>query len=327
MKCLNDFLNLDGFIFDDEYNSICLDRDHFTPGYLTALAGFIKAHNVPEREFHASDEQISYLRTIGFHRELWQIGDNINRVNCGRTYSPLTPLKSPGEVDLANTTINNCIRELVNHEKSEGIASLLRVVGELHDNVWSHGKSTGFSMAQRTKIPNTNGMDHYIEFALADKGLGFLEELKRARIEIKDHQSAIEWCIQEGNSSKLKNKSEDDWTQRLPDDLIGGDPMMGFGGEVPENNHQGLGLAHLIKLIIDYKGELQLCTGNALLLIDSSGKRSYKILKNEWKGVAISCRFKMSELRQSIKKNTLEDSARKHIIMERLRGVKNDQSI
>ncbi len=94
-----------------------------------------------------------------------------------------------------------------------------------------------------------------------------------------------------------------------------------------ENNHQGLGLAHLIKLIIDYKGELQLCTGNALLLIDSSGKRSYKILKNEWKGVAISCRFKMSELRQSIKKNTLEDSARKHIMMERLRGVKNDQSI
>lgn len=97
MKCLNDFLNLDGFIFDDEYNSICLDRDHFTPGYLTALAGFIKAHNVPEREFHASDEQISYLRTIGFHRELWQIGDNINRVNCGRTYSPLTPLKVLGK--------------------------------------------------------------------------------------------------------------------------------------------------------------------------------------------------------------------------------------
>lgn len=326
MKCLNDFLNFDGFIFEKDYDSISLDRDHFTPGFLTALAAFIKTHNVPEKEFHAFEEQMSYLRTVGFHRELWQMADNINRVNCGRTYSPLTPLRDPAEVDQATTNINNCIRILLNNEKNEGIAGLLRVVGELHDNVWSHGKSTGFSMAQTIKVPYTNGSDHYIEFALADNGMGFLEELRRARIDITDHKAAIEWCIQEGNSSKL-HKKDDGWTQRLPDDLIGSDPMMGFGGEVPENNHQGLGLAHLTKLVIDYEGELQLCTGDTLLKIDENGNRTFEKLKNEWKGVAVSCRFKMSKLRQTIKENTLEDSDRKHIIMERLRGVKNDQSI
>ncbi len=327
MKCLNDFLNLDGFTHDKEYNSIFVDCDHFSPGYLTALAAYIKANNIPERAFDTCSDLMSYLKTLGFHKELWQIDDSINRTNCGKTYSPLIPLRNPADVDLANTTINSCIRELVHHERSEGIASLLRVVGELHDNVWSHGKSTGFSMAQRTRVPYTDGKDSYIEFALADKGLGFLEELNRAKINIKDHKFAIEWCIQEGNSSKLKKNDGNDWTQRLPEDLVGADPMMGFGGEVPDNNHQGLGLAHLIRLVIDYKGELQLCTGDTLFRIDEFGNHSYEKLKNEWKGVAISCRFKMSKLKQPIKKNTLEDSSRKHIIMERLRGVKNDQSI
>lgn len=326
MKFLSDFLYNRGFTHDKEYNSVYVDCDHFSPGYLTALAAYLKMYNVLEKNFDTCTDVMSYLRTLGFHKQLWQMEDGINRVNCGKTYSPLTPLKHPSQVDLANTTINNCLRELVGHERSEGIAGLSRVVGELHDNVWSHGKSTGFSMAQRTKVPNTKGLDHYIEFALADSGLGFLEELSRVKIQINNHKDAIDWCITEGNSSKLK-KDEEGWTQRLREDHLGPDPMNGFGGEVPENNHQGLGLAHLIRLVRDYKGELQLCTGDILFKIDPNGERTYEKLKIEWKGVGISCRFKMSELKKSIKKNTLEEFSRKHIIMERLRGDKNDQSI
>lgn len=326
MKSLSHFLNFDGFIYDPEYNYIYLSSDVFSPGYLTALALFIRSKKILEKDFDFHPNMRSYLKTIGFQRELWEKGDNLNRPNCGKTYSPLTPLRCYEEVDQANTTINSCIREIVSHERNEGIASLIRVVGELHDNVWSHGKSTGFSMAQSISVPYSEGKDRLIEFALADNGLGFLQELSRAKIVVEDHQSAIEWCIQKGNSSKLKVYSENDWTQRLPDDWIGEDPMMGFGGEIPENNHQGLGLAHLIDLVTNYKGELLLCTGDTLFSIDEYGNKKFEKIKYEWKGVAISCRFKMSELRKTSKKNTLEDSNRKLIIMERLRGVKNDQS-
>lgn len=320
MKNLEHFLMGENYIFEKGYNSLFLDVNVFSPGYLCALAAYIKFNKIEERNFDTSSDLMGYLRTLGFHKVLWDQSDLINRVNCGKNYSPLTPLIDPKEVDKANTTINDCIRHLVNNKRSNGIADLCKVVGELHDNVWSHGKSTGFSMAQRTKVPNSDGKDHFIEFALSDKGLGFLEELKRARISIDTHEDAIKWCIQEGNSSKLNNN--DGWVQRLPDDHLGEDPMMGFGGEVPENNHQGLGLAHLIKLIKKYKGELKLCTGDTIFMINSDGKETFKKVKNVWKGVAISCRFKESQLLEPSDKKILVDPQRKYII-DRLRGIKS----
>ncbi|MDO9316599.1 MAG: hypothetical protein Q7V56_00160 [Gammaproteobacteria bacterium] len=69
----------------------------------------------------------------------------------------------------------------------------MNVVGELHDNVWSHGKSTGFSMAQKFKVPYEE--DYFIEFALADMGLGLRGEMIRAGKEVSSHEAAIEWCL------------------------------------------------------------------------------------------------------------------------------------
>lgn len=319
MKNLKDFLENIAFSYDDKYKDLYLNPDVFSPGYLCTLAAFIKLNNISKDGFDTSSDVMSYLKTLGFHKVLWGIEDNINRCNSGKNYSPLTPLIDPAEVHVANTSINNCIRYLVNNKKTQGIADLCKVVGELHDNVWSHGKSTGFSMAQRTKVPNTNGQDHFIEFALADSGLGFLEELKRARIDISTHEDAIKWCIQEGNSSKLA--IHDFWAQRLPTDHLGSDPMMGYGTEIPENNHQGLGLAHLVKLIKTYSGELVLCTGDTVFFIDSEGNETYKKVRNEWKGVSISCKFKESQLINSTN-TSLDDPQRKDII-DRLRGIKS----
>ena len=306
---------------DTEYNSIYLDTDHFSPGYLCALAAYINLNKIKENDFDTHPNTMGYLRTLGFHKVLWSIDDSINRTNAGKSYSPLIPLIHPSEVDTANTTINSCIRNLVGQQRSEGIADLCKVVGELHDNVWSHGKSTGFSMAQRTKVPLTNGQDHFLEFALADSGLGFLEELNRARIEINNHEEAIQWCMQEGNSSKLKDSDANDWVQRLPEDHLGIDPM-GCGEQIPENNHQGLGLAHLIKLIKKYKGELLLCTGDTLFHINSEGIENINKINNEWKGVTISCRFKESELLKDTNNNILVDTQRQYII-DKLRGIKS----
>lgn len=319
LKNLNDFLLGNAFFYEKDYQSIYLDGDVFSPGYLCALAAFIKSNDIVDQNFDTSTQVMSYLKTLGFHKVLWNKQDTINRSNSGKNYSPLTPLVHPGEVDIANTSINSCIRHLVNNKKTQGLSDLYKVVGELHDNVWSHGKSTGFSMAQRTKVPCTGGRDHYIEFALSDNGLGFLEELKRARIAIHSHEDAIKWCIQEGNSSKLN--THDSWSQRLPNDHLGYDPMMGCGAEIPENNHQGLGLAHLIRLIKTYKGELVLCTGDTVFSIDSQGNENYRKINNEWKGVAISCRFKESELLSETNNTSLDDPQRQYII-EKLRGIK-----
>ena len=121
----------------------------------------------------------------------------------------------------ANSQIVSCIKHLADNANSDGIDLLQEVIGELHDNVWSHGISTGFSMAQKNQ--------DVLEFALADYGtrffcVNFKELGYPTLIRTKEH----EWCIQKGNSSKkISVEKEDDWLQALPPDCIG-NPMGGI---------------------------------------------------------------------------------------------------
>lgn len=318
VKNLEHALNNLEEIHDKEYNSVHLDMDHYSPGYICALAAYVDKHQILEKDFDTDSDKMGYLKTIGFHESLWQTYQNPYRTNCGRNYSPLIPLKDMSDVNTATTTINGCIRSLLgNNNPTNGISLLFNVVGELNDNVWSHGKSTGYSMAQKTFVPNTNKTDSYIEFALADRGMGFLAELNRIKSKIDSHSEAIAWCIKEGNSTKHSDNI-DTWTQRLPDDHIGNDPMCGFGGEVPENHHQGLGLAHLIKLIKQYNGQLHLCTGNSLYKVYENGFEEYKTIKYNWQGVAISCRFKLSSLLRNI---DVEGNESNMDLLNRLRSI------
>ncbi len=187
----------------------------------------------------------------------------------------------------------------------------MEVVGELHDNVWAHGKATGFSMAQKYKVPRED--DTYVEFALADLGLGFMGEMHRSKKECSSHQEAIEWCIQEGNSTKLH---DDPWTQRIPEDCL----RSPFGSSVPvrdsENNHQGLGLAKLVRLVNAYSGSLQIASGDALFTIDENKDTIYKRLPIQWKGVAISCRLRASALSKGSEES--QDSPELSYIIKRL---------
>lgn len=270
----------------------------FCPGYLVVLAAHISRHRI--QEVGCVMPHNDYLKAIAWHKALW--GEDRyrkERRNIGHNYSLMTPLINPDSVDDSTTSINSCIRTLACKTSAncpEGISALIQVVGELHDNVWSHGLSTGFSFAQKWAVPGANPTDHYIEFALADHGKGFLAELKRASIpDIQGHDDAIRWCIQEGNSSKHADL-QDDWAQSIPSWHSGGN-LFGSGVTVKEkeNNHQGLGLYHLLKLIKSYNGELLLATGDVCLSM-KQGRESYKRLPASWQGVAISCRFKVSEL-------------------------------
>lgn len=312
MRWIPEFHNFDTNSFDHP-------NAEFAPGYLVVMAAHINRHKIEESK--CSVPHNDYLKAIAWHKALWgQDRYRKDRRNCGHNYSLMTPLKTPDAVDEATTVISSCIRSLAcgqSDERPEGISALTQVVGELHDNVWSHGFSSGFSFAQKWSVPCSAPQDHYLEFALADHGKGFLNELKSAGIpNIYSHEDAIKWCIQEGNSSKHADL-QDDWGQSLPEGHTGSNV---FGRSVAvkekENNHQGLGLFHLIKLIKSYNGELLLATGDVCLQMRDN-RETYTRLPRSWQGVAISCRFRVSEL--SAKKDTDIDPVILNI-MNQLKG-------
>ncbi|WP_155987713.1 hypothetical protein [Thioalkalivibrio sp. ALE28] len=161
-------------------------------------------------------------------------------------------------VDRATGQINGCIRNIAPWDEQFGqfTRDLFSVVGDLHDNVWAHGMSLGVSMAQRWKVPHKQ--DSYLEFALADGGIGFFQEMHRVGLAPANHEQAIDWCIQEGHSTKLVNESEDPLVQTLPED-VSGNPMQGLARHTNYgNHHQGLGLPKLVRLASDFCGELTL---------------------------------------------------------------------
>lgn len=300
----------------DEYGEVHLEKAFYTPSYIIPLVAFLNRNRIDLNKFGVDPQyNKSYFQTIGLYKQLWGVDDHIKRNNCGRNYSPIVRLDSVEHVDQATTEIGSCIQNMLDHSGSSGLSKLLNVIGEVHDNVWSHGKSTGFSMAQIYIDPDLQ--QKFIEFTLADEGLGFLREMKRAGKDIASHKDAIDWCIQEGNSTKHAN-DENSWLQRVPMDLLGDNPMGEFGGDVEDNHHQGLGLFHLIELVQSFNGELYLVSGDTALHIKNNQK-FYLSLNCEWRGVIISCRFDKTELLSSVNSKPVDDKNIRNII-NRLRG-------
>ncbi|MEN5128520.1 hypothetical protein [Pseudomonas alloputida] len=276
-----------------------LPKRYYSAGFVAALAAFLRHKNLDKDSFGCHHEyNEGYLKAIGLSKAVWGTDDyKLRRINAGETYAPLTHLQSRDAVDEGTGQINGCLRTMaksssVNYLQSPAFAELLAVVGELHDNVWSHGLDSGFSTAQRRTCPKDGPL---IEFSLADCGMGFRNELQRARVEnIATDRDAIDWCIQKGNSSKLAAK-EDPWAQSVPEDFLGGRP---FGNGVTTfqntgNHHQGLGLAKLLSLAKQYDGLLYLASGDHYLELQN-GIPSYRELSHPWQGVAISLAIKES---------------------------------
>jgi hypothetical protein len=261
-----------------------------TPGYWVAYSAKALNEGLEDKNITFPSRKLSgYASAIGLSRLLWgQDNYQAHRVNEGKNYSTLTLLDAAEATDRATEHINSCVRLLItNEEYQEFVAGLCDVIGDLHDNVWSHGQSSGVSMAQKWRCGHN---DHFIEFALADCGLGFRRELSRVGLVFKSDQEAIEWCIQEGNSTK-KRAVQDAFSQRLPGDIIG-NPIPGVGVSVAnDNHHMGLGLAKLVDLVQRYHGELWLASGTDMLIIESDGSKHYEKIKFPWNGVAIACRF------------------------------------
>ena len=283
---LNDISRLETVGLDINYGNF------LRPSYIVAMAAFIKHKKLPSNSFRVTDNAIfGYLDTIGFFEELWNIDRCNIRVCNGKNYSPLVLVDDEEAINSANTEITNCISYLTNNSVDDGINLLKEVIGELHDNVWSHGVTTGFSMAQKY---GKNLENSTIEFAIADCGGGFLSEMKRVGLNANTHQEAIEWCIEKGNSSKKYAAEKDDgWTQNLPSDVIN-NPMKKFAKHQKGNNHAGLGLAKLMELVQQYKGELRVISGDAILSIYAGDNRMHYSSCSFWPGVIVECELKIA---------------------------------
>jgi hypothetical protein len=261
----------------------------YSPGYWTGFVARARDRNLSLQDLNIRNlDRLNYAKAIAIERALKQVDTYpYTRKRAGENYSPLVLLESRDQTDAATSEINQCIRGLFGEpEFAEFVSSICELVGDLLDNVWAHGKATGFSMAQKWRDP-TDGF--LFEFAVADCGMGFLRELKRVGMPINNDREAIEWCIQAGNSTK--KRKADEWEQRLPADVMG-NPMGAFGRVVEsDNHHMGLGLAKLITAVEQFNGWCWLASGSAMLCISPNGQRSYVNLTIPWQGVALACRF------------------------------------
>ncbi len=289
MEGLYELLNRHASIADTGRDGFFdVSNSHSSPGYWTAYVARARARHLSLNNLAIPASTLDYLKALAIERALGQQDTYpYERKRAGTTYSPLVLLESREQTDSATSEINQCIRGLFNETSyEEFVSTICELIGDLLDNVWAHGKSTGFSMAQKWRDPLGGFL---FEFAVADCGLGFLRELQRVGMPINNDRDAIEWCIQPGNSTKKRNA--DEWEQRLPPDMMG-NPMGAVGRIVEsDNHHMGLGLAKLITAVEQFHGWCWLASGSAMLYISPDGHRTYTNLPIPWQGVALACRF------------------------------------
>jgi len=200
----------------------------------------------------------------------------------GLTYTRLTRLASPHEVDACNAVINDLFHEQFGKNGEEFIRLLSKVVGELHDNVASHARGVGFSIAQRYRRAGGD----VIQFAIVDCGIGMLRNVKKVEPSVTTDERAIDWCLQRGNTTAVSEV--DDWAQRLPEDSLFSPYPETVRTVAGENHHQGLGLWHLREIVRAAGGSFWVASGagQCRYLVGAAGL-SYAFVEPRWQGVAI----------------------------------------
>jgi hypothetical protein len=283
----------------DPATGIVTVPDEFvTPGFWVLLAAYAWQKHISLDQIRVHPKHKEYLSAIGFARAFGEQDDYpYDRKNKGINYSTLEHLDRPEATERATSAINGCIRNFVGGELPSAFVELLcEVVGDMHDNVWSHGKASGFSLAQKWRASwNPLSRGYCLEFGLADAGIGFLREVQNAGLGIRTDREAIDWCIKEGHSTK-KLRPASEWAQRIPPDATG-NPLLGIERtRTSENHHLGLGLYKLVRLVREFRGFLWLATGSATLILAPDRKPAYSNLSCPWQGVAIACRFRSDDI-------------------------------
>lgn len=206
----------------------------------------------------------------------------------GTTYSKLAKLSSHSEVDRCNEVIGDVIHFQLAKASPKAVQEFSKVVGELHDNVASHARGTGFSSVQC--YDDANGTR--IDFAVADAGCGMFRNVKPKVSAVDNDLKAIEWCLVRGNTTATGN--EDDWEQWLPEDALSNPYPPSVKVRTVEDHHCGEGLWKLQQLIQSWNGSLWIWSGQGCLLHDRSTRRDWTT-DLSWQGVAIEFSIRVQE--------------------------------
>lgn len=281
-------LRLDS-LYEALNNNSVIHLSFVTPFDTAMLAAFVKKNHLSKELIAPNDNVASYLNTVDFYNLVWNEPRTNRQRSAGRSYCPLIELSSPEQTDTATTIIGN----ILERRCGDDAYSVTDVIGELIDNVWSHGKALGYAVAQ------VSGNE--ICFAVVDIGKGFKNVLQEANIGgIHSDIDAINWSIQKGHTSKGQ---EDEWAQSLPFDSYDNPFSSGVPIKEEENHHEGLGLYKLVDLVQKTKGNLSILSGKGLKFIDADGDFDTE-LKNHWQGVVIYCTLNIQNI-----KNALQESA------------------
>ena len=296
-----------------EHNSLLyIPRGFLTPGFITTVTCIGFDQGITGLEYEDPDSHQGLLEAMQVPYKLTGIDSYpYQRQNQGVNYSPIQMLQNADDVDAATSETNDSIRRRVGTQP--GISELCSVIGELHDNVRAHAEGMGFSMAL-----NWHPTTPVIEFSVADKGKGFLNECQRIGVPgVVDDESAIRWCLTPEHTTK--DIDHDEFAQMIPEDAMG-NPFDGQADARPwhdGNHHQGLGLAKLMKLVTAYNGDLWVATGERLLISNPRTRHRDQfgnkdpfgnfVATPHWKGVAIACRLKISELGRPFEEEPFHD--------------------
>jgi len=260
---------------------------------LVAGAAALQKHQPVKKRLRLAPGVTSYAETIGLNDVL--NGYDPRPPQKYKTYSGLTKLNSPELVEQVSGVISDFV--YVAYRDFDTVATLIaKSIGELHDNVTSHSRGTGYSCAQIYK--------NDLWFVVADNGIGMKRNV--ARIEpVQSDYEAIEWCLKKNNTTA---RQIDEFAQRLPADAFQNPypPSVSIVQEDYPNHHQGLGLWHLSELVRKTSGDLHIWSGSSQFIAKPSGV-SKRDTSRIWEGTLLCIRLplepnhtEMSQWNQSL---------------------------
>jgi hypothetical protein len=235
----------------------------------------------------------SYAENVGLTTVLQ--GEEVSSPRGGKegvTYSRLARHTTHNDVNHCNQIVADLLHEqLAGEDNADFVHRLVKVVGELHDNVPSHARGAGYSCAQVYR--KMDGPE--LQYAIADSGCGMLTNVSRRAREISSHGEAINWCLQRGHTTA---SNHDDWAQRLPEDSIVSPYPPSVEVFSQDDHHVGEGLWQMMELVKVSTGSLIIWTGDALYSYNN-GTESLDSTAVSWQGLAIELKLPVLQFRSA----------------------------
>jgi len=245
----------------DKINSFANKLEWVEPVFITA----IKAHKMINNDNSSTEN--TYI-------------DNMlkNTYNNIKTYSPIEHIHSRGEniettaKHIANVMLKN-YTHLSENDRKDLYDYMFYLFTEMMNNVVDHSLSPigGYTMAQY--YPTTQK----IQFSIADKGIGFLENVKFKQ-NVNDEVEAIEKALEKGFTANKANQ---------------------LYGSAYRN--AGYGLYVMSEIIKQVGGKFVIISNNGLYRYNAlSNNTEKKILDYSFNGVLVAFEFKEEGINHSM---------------------------